>query len=157
MLTVYAAPTSAPVINSASTASGAAGAAFSYAITATNLPTSFSASGLPDGLSVNTATGKSRAPQTSTGTSTVTLGATNDKGTGTQTLTLTIGKPAAPVIIASSGTVPGEALAPFSYSVSASNNPTGYGASGLPAGLEHQSGHRGHFRQPPVREIPWSH
>src|SRR5206468_12127596 len=43
-----------PVINSPLTACGTVGVAFSYTITATNNPTSFSASPLPAGLSVNT-------------------------------------------------------------------------------------------------------
>src|SRR5262249_33694153 len=46
-----------PVITSAGTASGTVGVAFTYQITATNGPTSFGASPLPAGLSVNTANG----------------------------------------------------------------------------------------------------
>ena len=42
----------APVITSATTASGTVGTAFSYQITATNTPTSYGATGLPAGLSV---------------------------------------------------------------------------------------------------------
>ena len=42
------------MITSATTASGTVGTAFSYQITATNSPTSYSATGLPGGLSVNT-------------------------------------------------------------------------------------------------------
>src|SRR5580704_8588958 len=42
-----------PVITSGGTASATKGAAFSYQITATNSPTSFGASGLPAGLTVN--------------------------------------------------------------------------------------------------------
>ena len=46
-----------PAITSSGTASATAGDAFSYQITATNSPTSYGATGLPAGLSVNTATG----------------------------------------------------------------------------------------------------
>ncbi|MFM8336025.1 MAG: putative Ig domain-containing protein, partial [Opitutaceae bacterium] len=46
-----------PVISSATTASATVGAAFSYTITATNTPSSFAATGLPAGLSLNTTTG----------------------------------------------------------------------------------------------------
>src|SRR5439155_436537 len=46
-----------PVITSSGAATGQVGAAFSYQITAANSPTSFNATGLPVGLSVNTATG----------------------------------------------------------------------------------------------------
>ena len=44
-------------ITSATTASGTVGTAFAYQITATNSPTSYGATGLPAGLSVNTSTG----------------------------------------------------------------------------------------------------
>src|SRR5262249_30025165 len=50
-------PIVSPVITSPTTASGTVGAAFSYQITATNSPTSFGATGLPAGLSVNSGTG----------------------------------------------------------------------------------------------------
>ena len=46
-----------PVITSATSASGIAGSAFSYQITASNSPTSYGATGLPPGLTVNTSTG----------------------------------------------------------------------------------------------------
>ena len=46
-----------PAITSPLTASGTVGVAFSYQITASNNPTSFNATGLPAGLSVNTTTG----------------------------------------------------------------------------------------------------
>ncbi len=79
-----------PVITSATTASGTAGAAFSYQITATNTPTTYGATGLPAGLSVNTGTGLISGTPTSAGTSKVNLSATNPGGTGNATLTLTI-------------------------------------------------------------------
>ena len=46
-----------PAITSATTASGTVGTAFNYQITATNSPTSYSATGLPAGLSVNSSSG----------------------------------------------------------------------------------------------------
>ena len=79
-----------PVITSATTASGTVGSAFSYQITATNTPTTYGATGLPAGLSVNSGTGLISGTPTSAGTSTVTLSATNAGGTGNATLTLTI-------------------------------------------------------------------
>ena len=78
-----------PVITSANTANATVGAAFSYQISATNSPTSYGATGLPPGLGVNTATGSISGTPTSSGTSTVTLSATNSAGTGTATLTIT--------------------------------------------------------------------
>ncbi len=80
----------APVITSATTASGTVGGAFSYQIAATNSPISFTATGLPAGLTVNTRTGLISGTPTAAGTSTVTLSATNGTGTGNATLTLSV-------------------------------------------------------------------
>jgi hypothetical protein len=83
----------APVITSALSAGGSTGNAFSYQITASNSSTSYSAAGLPAGLSVNAATGLISGTPTAVGVSTVTLGATNSAGTGNAILTLTIATP----------------------------------------------------------------
>lgn len=79
-----------PAIYSAVTASAVVGQVFSYQIAATNSPTIFAASGLPAGLSVNTATGLISGTPTAAGGATITLSATNTAGTSTATLTLTI-------------------------------------------------------------------
>ena len=79
-----------PVITSSDTTGGTVGTAFSYQITATNSPTSFGASGLPTGLTVDTASGLISGTPTGAGTSSVTLSATNSGGTGNSPLTLTI-------------------------------------------------------------------
>jgi lysophospholipase L1-like esterase len=79
-----------PVITSPLTASGTVGAVFSYAITATNSPTSFNATGLPAGLSVSTTTGVISGTPTAAATSNVALSAANSGGTGNATLVLTI-------------------------------------------------------------------
>src|SRR5439155_21188355 len=109
------------------------GVAFSYQITATNNPTSYNATGLPPGLSVNTSTGLISGTPTTAGTYSVTISATNAGGTGSATLTLTI-KPAAPVIT-SPLTATGTVGVAFSYPITATNNPTSFNATGLPAGL----------------------
>lgn len=81
---------SAPVITSATSATGNVNKSFSYQIIATNSPTTYSATGLPAGLSLNTNTGLiSGTPATAT-TTNVTIGAANAVGTGTATLTITI-------------------------------------------------------------------
>ena len=72
------------------TAQGATGVAFSYQITATNNPTSFNATGLPAGLSINTSTGVISGAPAATGTTNITLSATNAVGTGTRTLVFTV-------------------------------------------------------------------
>ena len=79
-----------PAITSPLTGSGTVGVAFSYQITAMNNPTSFNATGLPAGLSVNTATGLISGTPTATGSFSVTLSATNSAGTGSATLALSI-------------------------------------------------------------------
>ena len=80
-----------PVISSATTASGSYGVAFSgYTITASATPTSFGASGLPQGLSINKTTGLISGTPRQAGNFSVTLTASNSVGSGTATLTLTI-------------------------------------------------------------------
>jgi hypothetical protein len=83
---------SGPAITSASTKSCTVNFPCSYTITATNSPTSFSATGLPSCLSVNTSTGVISGTCTSLATYTgITVGATNGTGTGTGPLTVTVG------------------------------------------------------------------
>src|SRR5205823_3619266 len=119
------------------TATGQVGVAFSYQITATNNPTSYNATGLPAGLSVNTSTGLiSGTPAVGTDAGSpysVTISATNAGGTGSATLTLTI-KPATPVIT-SHLTATGQVGVAFSYTITATNSPTSYNATVLPAGV----------------------
>ena len=131
-----------PIIDSSTAASGDVGTAFSYSITTSTspVPTSFSITGtLPSGLSLNTSTGVISGTPSATGSSTVTLGATNSQGTGTANLTLTINSATAPVI-SSSSNASGTVGAPFSYTISANHSPTGYSETGtLPAGLTFNS------------------
>ena len=82
-----------PVITSATAVSGATGGNFFYAIAATGQPTSYAATGLPPGLSINTTTGVISGTPTQTGTYTVTISATNAHGTGTATLTIIVTVP----------------------------------------------------------------
>ena len=83
-------PAVTPVITSALSASGTVGAAFNYQITATNVPTSYGASGLPAGLSVNSATGAITGSPTTAETANATITASNSAGTGSAILTLTL-------------------------------------------------------------------
>jgi hypothetical protein len=86
-LTINPAP---PGIASATAASGALGGAFNYILTASNSPTSYGATGLPPGLTLNPATGVILGSPTATGTFVVTLTAYNVGGTGTTTFTITV-------------------------------------------------------------------
>jgi hypothetical protein len=121
-----------PVISSATSGNAVAGWPYSYQVTASNFPSSFSASGLPAGLSMNTATGLISGAAGGAGVFTVNLSATNAGGTGTATLTLTVVLPSAPVIN-SSATASGVYLTPFNYQIGGTNIPLSFGATGLPA------------------------
>src|SRR5438034_3774046 len=124
-----------PKITSATTASGTVGVAFSYQITADQAipPGGWGATGLPAGLTVNTNTGLISGTPTAAGTYPVTISATNAGGTGTATLIMTLNAPHPD--ITSPGTATGTVGVAFSYQITATNNPTSYGASSLPPGL----------------------
>ncbi len=87
---VVATVTTTPSITSSLTASGTTGNAFSYTITGTESPTSFDATNLPDGLSINTSSGEISGTPTTAGTTDVTISATNACGTGSETLVIEI-------------------------------------------------------------------
>jgi len=82
----------APAITSATTASATVGTAFSYTITASNNATSYGATGLPAGLTVNSTSGLISGTPTTAGNSSATITATNTGGTGNATLTFSIAK-----------------------------------------------------------------
>ena len=82
-----------PSVTSPGVALGGAGNTFSYTIGSTNYPTSFSAIGLPAGLSLNATTGVISGTLPAIGTYGVTIGATNFTGSTTTNLTITVGIP----------------------------------------------------------------
>ncbi|XAE58991.1 putative Ig domain-containing protein [Termitidicoccus mucosus] len=129
----------APVITSALTATGTAGIPFSYQIVATNNPASYTATGLPSGLSVATTTGVISGLPSVVATSTVAITATNAGGSDTRNLVLTIESADVPTVapsITSAPTATGTVGAPFSYQIAAAPGPiSGYAAAPLPAGL----------------------
>ncbi len=123
----------APVVSSAGTVNCITGTTFNYNITASNSPTSYNATSLPAGLSVNTSTGLISGTPTTAGTFNTIISAANVGGTGSKSLVITISSPAP--VISSAGTANGITGATFSYNITASNSPTSYNATSLPAGL----------------------
>ena len=124
---------SAPTITSATSATGKVNQFFNYQITATSSPTSFNATGLPGGLSVNASSGSIAGSPTASGDFMVTLFATNSVGTGSRALMLSISPPAP--TLSGPLSVTGAQGQPFSFQITASGNPTSYGATNIPAGL----------------------
>lgn len=124
-----------PAITSTLTTTSQIGQTFSYTITANQNPTSFSAIGLPSGLSVNTATGLVSGTPTASGRFSVTISATNASGSSASVLQLTVVPGANYPTISSSLTAAGRVGTSFTYAITASNTPLSYQASGLPPGL----------------------
>src|SRR5437867_7727816 len=79
-----------PNITSANTKTGQVGVLFSYQITATNSPTSFSTTVSVPGVTFTAATGLFSGTPTAAGTFSGNVSATNADGTGSQNLTVTI-------------------------------------------------------------------
>jgi hypothetical protein len=128
-----AAAAAAPVISSAASVSGTPGTPFTYAIVASNTPTSYGATGLPLGLSLDATTGIiSGTPQVS-GLYQPVLTARNASGQGPAfNLALSLGNLPG---ITSASTATGTVGTAFSYTLTASNSPVSYNVGPLPAGL----------------------
>ncbi len=100
---------------------------FQYQITASNSPTSFTATGLPPGLTVNSSTGVIAGLPLNTGIFAVSVTAANSLGSGTGTLTIQIiDQPYTPAVLATNvGTPAGIAIdinASHLYFTDAGNN-----------------------------------
>jgi hypothetical protein len=129
-------PSTPPVITSALSQTATAGQPFTYDMTATNSPTSFTAT-IPTGVGLTFTPGTSTTPPKISGTPTVcndisiTLIATNACGTDNQVLTLTV--PSTPPVITSALSQTATALQPFTYNMTATNSPTSFTATFPPA------------------------
>jgi hypothetical protein len=130
-------PLTVPEITSNGTAAGQVGQSFSYAITATNSPSAYTAAPLPAGLSLSGGV-ISGVPTTATGSTpfSVTLAASNGDGAGNpKSLLISIAPAPATPVVTSALSATGRAGSPFSYKIDASESPTSYVALNLPGGL----------------------
>jgi autotransporter-associated beta strand protein len=107
-------------ITSALTSSILAGRPFNYTITAIQNPTSFHATGLPAGLSIDTVAGKITGTPTVPGVYSVTLSASNGITTGTATIALTVQSN----VVSNLQVIVGDAQAILSWNLIASSNYT---------------------------------
>lgn len=122
-----------PLQSSLPTATTTTTTKLNYTILGTGSPTSFNATNLPSGLTVSTTTGLITGTVTTPGVYPIPLTFTAAGGIGSGTLTLTVNNPTP--VITSAATASGTTGTPFSYVITASNSPTSFNATGLPAGL----------------------
>lgn len=127
-------PQPAPGITSSATASATVNVSFQYQITASNSPTSFGATGLPPGMSVD-GNGLISGTPTAAGSYIVALSASNAGGTGTANLALMVDPDPNVPVISGPFTATAAVGNSFLFLITASNNPLAYLASGLPEGL----------------------
>ncbi|MDB6124977.1 MAG: hypothetical protein JWQ71_3970 [Pedosphaera sp.] len=126
--------TDVPGITSALTVNGKQGQSFTYSITASNQPLTFSASQLPPGLNFNPTNGVISGFPVQSGSFPVTIGVANNYGSDSQTLTINIAS-SVPIITSALTATGTENVTNFLYTIRASNTPTSFGAVGLPLGL----------------------
>ena len=123
-----------PVISNL-TASGEVGAPFSYQITATQNPLSFSAGPLPTGLAMYaTPAGRITGTPTTAGVTSVPISVTSALGaSATATLVITITGASGRITSSLVSTAPVGVV--YSYQITANGTPTSFNATGLPSGL----------------------
>ncbi len=133
----------APLITSAIGLEGTVGASLSYTIAATNSPVSFSASGLPSGLSLNGANGIISGAPSASGSFPVSISATNGAGTSSATLNINVAAaPAEAPVISSAAEIAVTYSTFVNFTVTATNLPTSISVTNLPSGLTYnQSTH----------------
>ena len=124
--------TAIPIIQSSLTDIAYEGSPFSYTITANNTATSYNATSLPTGLSVNTGTGVISGTPTGTSSTTwnIAISATNAAGTDAETLVVTY--TALPDITAAQSFTHANSAPGLSDTVLASNSPTSWSVQSDP-------------------------
>ena len=109
-----------PVVSSALSVTATAGTAFSYQITATNTPTSFSATQLPPGVTINTSSGVLHGTPTTPGATITYISATNAAGTGMSQVYINTAPASTAPAITSAISVSGTVGTPFNFQLTAS-------------------------------------
>ncbi|CAN5386787.1 hypothetical protein BH23VER1_BH23VER1_10990 [soil metagenome] len=123
-----------PQITSPDSASGSVATPFLFTLEATFGPSTFASTPLPAGLSLDPATGLISGSPEQPGMTAVSITATNTYGSTIAELTLDILPQPAPAIT-SRGSVSTVVDFPFSYQITASNNPSAFSATGGPGWL----------------------
>ncbi|MDA7675003.1 S8 family serine peptidase [Akkermansiaceae bacterium] len=128
--------TDPPVFSHDTTTDGNVESPFRFNLRASNATTSYSATGLPAGLSLNETTGLITGVPTTEGAFSVNITATNIIGTTNGSLTINVG-PRIPIppLITGSLTTTGIMGLPFRFQIESTNSPTSYAVTNLPEGL----------------------
>jgi PKD repeat protein len=139
---------SAPVVTSSLSVRGFVNGTLSYSIIGTDSPTSYTATGLPPGMSVHPQLGIISGNPTSVGVFIATISATNVVGAGVAEVRFEIAPTGKPEIVSAAGigvaTTPiptgkyelyPQSRLPVDYVIVATNGPTSYAASNLPPGI----------------------
>ena len=127
-----------PVVSSPLSITATVDRPFTYQIVASASPTSYTATSLPAGLTLNSSLGVITGTASQSGTTEVTIGATNASSTTTATLTITVqAAPASGPVITTGTAVTARAGQPFSFQVRLSGvtSAATISATGLPEGL----------------------
>ena len=122
-------------ITSATTASAMVGYPFTFQVLSD--ATTYGATSLPGGLSINPTSGLITGTPTTAGPSTAALSVANGAGvTGSGNLEITVAAaPTSIPVMSGATTASGNVSVPFSYQIVASNTPRSYTATSLPGGL----------------------
>lgn len=130
VVAVIAPPAIAPI----EAQSASVGQLFFIKVSASNNPTHFSASGLPSGLMINSATGVISGVPSAAGSFTISLLASNSGGSGFAIFPINIA-PLAPPVLSLASPISTKVGIPFFYQIIAQNSSNQYDALNLPLGL----------------------